>query len=47
MGPKAEAARRFVDGGDGLAAIASLENASAALTGTVGTIVRAEQAHVA
>jgi carbamate kinase len=47
MGPKAEAARRFVDRGVGVAAIASLENASAALTGTAGTLVRAEQARVA
>ena len=47
MWPKAEAARRFVDGGGGVAAIASLENASAALTGTAGTLVRAEQARVA
>ena len=47
MGPKAEAARRFVDRGGGVAAIASLENASAALTGTAGTLVRAEQARVA
>ena len=47
MGPKAEAARRFVDRGGGVAAIASLENARAALTGTAGTLVRAEQARVA
>jgi len=47
MGPKAEAARRFVGRGGGVAAIASLENASAALTGTAGTLVRAEQARVA
>jgi carbamate kinase len=47
MGPKAEAARRFVGRGVGVAAIASLENASAALTGTAGTLVRAEQARVA
>jgi carbamate kinase len=47
MGPKAEAARRFVDRGGGVAAIASLENARAALTGTAGTVVRAEQARVA
>ena len=47
MGPKAEAARRFVGRGGGVAAIASLENARAALTGTAGTLVRAEQARVA
>ena len=40
MGPKAEAARRFVELGGDLAAIASLETASAALRGTAGTIVR-------
>jgi carbamate kinase len=47
MRPKAEAARRFVGRGGGVAAIASLENARAALTGTAGTLVRAEQARVA
>jgi carbamate kinase len=41
MGPKAEAARRFVDGGGRLAAICSLERAGAALEGDAGTIVRA------
>jgi carbamate kinase len=40
MGPKAEAARRFVDGGGRFAAIASLESARAALDGDAGTIVR-------
>lgn len=40
MGPKAEAARRFVDAGGDFAAIASLENAQAALDGTAGTTVR-------
>ena len=40
MGPKAEAARRFVELGGDLAAIASLETAAAALDGTAGTIVR-------
>jgi carbamate kinase len=43
MGPKAVAARRFVERGGQVAAIASLENARAALEGTAGTIVR--QAH--
>jgi carbamate kinase len=40
MGPKAEAARRFVDGGGGLASITSLESAAAALAGRAGTTVR-------
>jgi carbamate kinase len=40
MGPKAEAARRFVERGGEVAAIASLENARTALTGGAGTIVR-------
>ena len=40
MGPKAEAARRFVEHGGRFAAIASLEHAAAALEGTVGTILR-------
>ena len=39
MGPKADAARRFVEGGGQVAAIASLENARAALEGKAGTIV--------
>jgi carbamate kinase len=43
MGPKAAAARRFVERGGQVAAIASLENARAALEGNAGTIVR--QAH--
>jgi carbamate kinase len=43
MGPKAVAARRFVERGGHVAAIASLENARAALEGNAGTIVR--QAH--
>jgi carbamate kinase len=43
MGPKAVAARRFVERGGQVAAIASLENARAALEGNAGTIVR--QAH--
>jgi carbamate kinase len=40
MGPKADAARRFVELGGDLAAIASLETAPAALHRTAGTIVR-------
>jgi carbamate kinase len=40
MRPKAEAARRFVDGGGAVAAIASLDSAHAALAGSAGTIVR-------
>ena len=40
MGPKAEAARRFVERGGEIAAIASLENAGAALKGVTGTTVR-------
>jgi carbamate kinase len=40
MGPKAVAARRFVESGGQVAAIASLENARAALEGNAGTIVR-------
>jgi carbamate kinase len=40
MGPKASAARRFVEHGGRLAAIASLEDAPAALDGDAGTIVR-------
>jgi carbamate kinase len=40
MGPKAEAARRFVERGGETAAIASLENARAALDGVTGTTVR-------
>jgi carbamate kinase len=43
MGPKAEAARRFVEHGGQFAAISSLENAPAAVEGDAGTIVR--QAH--
>jgi carbamate kinase len=43
MGPKADAARRFVEHGGRFAAIASLENAPAAVEGDAGTIVR--QAH--
>ena len=43
MGPKAEAARRFVQGGGGLAAIASLDSAGAALDGNAGTTVRDAQ----
>lgn len=40
MGPKAEAARRFVQGGGEVAAIASLDSAGAALDGNAGTTVR-------
>jgi carbamate kinase len=40
MGPKAEAARRFVNGGGTVAAIASLDSACAAIDGKAGTIVR-------
>jgi carbamate kinase len=45
MGPKAEAACRFVEGGGRIAAIASLENARAALDGNAGTTVLQAQAH--
>jgi len=47
MGPKAEAARRFVDGGGAVAAIASLAGATDALAGEAGTIVRATRERVA
>jgi carbamate kinase len=40
MGPKAGAARNFIERGGPFAAIASLENARAALEGDAGTIVR-------
>ena len=43
MGPKADAASRFVAAGGGLAAIASLNNAGAALEGRAGTTVREEE----
>jgi carbamate kinase len=43
MGPKAKAARRFVEDGGQFAAIGTLENARAAVEGDAGTIVR--QAH--
>jgi carbamate kinase len=39
MGPKAEAAARFVESGGRLAAICALEDASAALAGDAGTLV--------
>jgi carbamate kinase len=39
MGPKAEAAARFVEGGGLLASICSLDRASAALAGEAGTLV--------
>jgi carbamate kinase len=41
MGPKAEAAARFVEAGGRLAAICALEDAAAALAGRAGTLVRA------
>ena len=44
MGPKAEAARRFVEQGGSVAAIASLDNARGALKGNAGTIVRQARA---
>ena len=40
MGPKAEAAARFVEGGGRLAAICSLDAAVDALNGRAGTLVR-------
>ena len=42
MGPKAKAAARFVELGGQMAAVASLENARAALNGGAGTTVRNE-----
>jgi carbamate kinase len=42
MGPKAEAAARFVETGGRLATICALEDATAALAGKAGTVVRAE-----
>jgi carbamate kinase len=42
MGPKAEAAARFVEAGGRLAAICALEDAPAAVAGKAGTVVRAE-----
>jgi carbamate kinase len=41
MGPKAEAAARFVEAGGRLAAICALEDAAAALAGKAGTLVHA------
>lgn len=41
MAPKAEAAARFVEGGGGMAAIGSLEDAAAMLAGDAGTLVTA------
>jgi carbamate kinase len=41
MGPKAEAAARFVEGGGRLAAIGSLTDAAAMLAGDAGTVVTA------
>ena len=43
MGPKAEAAARFVEAGGHLAAIGSLKAATALLEGTAGTVVRAHR----
>ena len=40
MGPKAEAAARFVESGGLLASVCSLSTAAAALTGEAGTLVR-------
>jgi len=40
MGPKAEAAARFVDATGGVAGIGALEDAGAILRGTAGTVVR-------
>ena len=40
MGPKAEAAARFVESSSGLAAICSLGAAAEALAGRAGTLVR-------
>jgi carbamate kinase len=40
MGPKVEAACRFVEAGGGLAAIGSLDEAAAVLAGKAGTVVR-------
>jgi carbamate kinase len=42
MGPKAEAAARFVEAGGRLATICALEDATAALAGKAGTLVRAK-----
>jgi carbamate kinase len=40
MGPKVEAACRFVEGGGRLAAIGALDAAAALLEGTADTVVR-------
>jgi carbamate kinase len=40
MGPKAEAAARFVESGGLLASVGSLSSAPAALAGEAGTLVR-------
>ncbi len=45
MGPKAEAACRFVEASGGTAAIAALADAAAALRGDAGTIVTRERPH--
>jgi carbamate kinase len=39
MGPKAEAAARFVEASGGMAAIGALEDAVAMLVGDAGTLV--------
>ncbi|MQA76650.1 MAG: hypothetical protein GEU88_20485, partial [Solirubrobacterales bacterium] len=44
MGPKVEAACRFVEATRGIATIAALDDAAAALRGEAGTIVSAERA---
>ncbi len=46
MGPKVEAACRFVEHGGRLAAIGSLRDASAMLDGTAGTLIRADRRDV-
>jgi carbamate kinase len=42
MGPKAEAAARFVEGGGQLAALCALDDAMQALVGNAGTLVTAK-----
>jgi carbamate kinase len=46
MGPKAEAASRFVEAGGAMAAIASFDNAAQALEDGAGTVVRASASSV-
>lgn len=43
MGPKAEAAARFVERTGGLAAIGSLDHIPGLLNGTTGTLVRPDR----